>query len=133
MHMPSKDQILPGVNDWMDAGVLERLNATENPGSTRGTSRTAKSAATVQALAARLGRSEAEVAEKIPEDTLRRLKYPVIPVPQADGSTRYDRDIVHRDGRDGNMPNLAKDFSPERGGEPASDLPQRDAKGRFVK
>lgn len=117
----------------MDDSVLERLNATESPASTRGTSRTAKSAATVQGLAARLGRSEAEMAAKIPEDTLRRLKYPVIPVPQPDGSTRYDRDIVEREGVREQMADRSKDFSPERGGEPASDLPQRDAKGRFVK
>lgn len=131
--MPSKDQTPPGVNDWMEPSVLARLSETENPGSTPGTSRIAKSAATVQQLAARLGRSEADMAAQIPEDTLRRLKYPVIPVRQADGSTRYDRDIVEREGRRDQMPDRSKDFSPERGGEQAQDGPQRDAKGRFVK
>lgn len=131
--MPSKDPINLAANAWMESSDLERLREIASPGSTRGTSRTAKSAATVQGLAARLGRSEAEMASKIPEDTLRRLKYAVIPVPMPDGSTRYDRDIVEREGVREQMADRSKDFSPTRGGEPASDLPQRDAKGRFVK
>ena len=132
--MPSKDQILPRVNDWMKSSVLERLNATENPGSTTGTSRTAKSAAVVQALAARLGSDPEVMAAKIPADTLRRCKYPVIPVRQPDGSVRYDRDVIERDGKRDTTPNLSKDFSPETGGEkPEGPTPLRDARGRFVK
>ena len=73
------------------------------------------------------------MAAAIPEDTLRRCKYPVIAVPQPDGSTRYDRDIVERGGKRDATPNLAKDFSPERGGEAVPEGPQRDARGRFVK
>jgi hypothetical protein len=130
--MPSKDQILPGVNDWMPSDVLARLNATENPDSTPGTSRTAKNAAVVQGLAARLGRSAEAVAGSIPEDTLRRCKYPVVPVPQPDGSVRYDRDVVERGGKRDVVPNLGKDFSPERGGE-RPDAPARDARGRYTK
>ena len=132
--MPSKDQILPGVNDWMEPSVLERLDATENPGHRPGDSRTAKNAASVQALAARLGRDAEAVASSIPADTLRRCKYPVIPVRQADGSVRYDRDIIERDSKRDVTPNLGTDLSPARpvtGGEAPG--PQRDAKGRFVK
>lgn len=126
--MPSKDPINLEANAWMESSDLERLRETESPGSTRATSRTAKSAAHVQALAARLGRSESDLVAKIPEDTLRRLKYPVQSHTNPDGSVEYRRDpgIV-----EGVLSSHAKDFSPE--GDKRYDKPQRDARGRFVK
>jgi hypothetical protein len=126
--MPSKDPINLEANAWMESSDLERLRETASPGSTRATSPTVKSAAHVQALAARLGRSEADLVAKIPEDTLRRLKYPVQSHTNPDGSVTYERDrgIV-----EGAISSVGKDLSPA--GEKRYDAPTRDARGRFVK
>jgi hypothetical protein len=131
---PSTDTVNLEANQWLEPSVLERLSATVNQGSTRGTSRTAESAAHVQRLAMRLGRSEAELAAKIPADTLRRLKFIALAHENPDGSTTYTHDVVDRKATGtsgGQTPLLAKDTSEAHA--PRYDKPQRDSKGRFVK
>ena len=75
--MPSKDPINPDANRWLYRDAQGRLHETSaaEPGATA--SRTAQ-AAHVQALAASLGVDAEELARRIPEDTLRRLKFPVL-------------------------------------------------------
>ena len=127
---PSTDTVNLEANQWLPPSVLERLSATVNPGSTRATSRAAKSAGRVQSLAQRLGRSEAEVASKIPEDTLRRLKYPVLAHTNPDGSVTYTHDVIDR--KAGMQTPLGgKDLSPAH--EPRYDAPKRDGSGKFSK
>lgn len=85
--MPSKDtyhEERPETNAWLAReGSLPTFSTP--PGSfldslkERAASRTrTQNAAAVQALAARLGLDAEELAKKIPEDTLTRLKYPYI-------------------------------------------------------
>ena len=75
--MPSKDPINPDANRWLYRDAQGRLHETSaaEPGATA--SRIAQ-AAHVQALAASLGVDAEELARRIPSDTLRRLKFPVI-------------------------------------------------------
>lgn len=125
---PSTDTINPAANLWLRRDESGRLHEIGPADSTAATSRTAKNAAHVQALAARLGRDAEEMAAKIPEDTLRRLKYPVLAHTNEDGSVSYTRDpgIV-----EGVISTHSKDLSPEK--EKRFDGTTRDSRGRFVK
>lgn len=125
---PSTDPINLSANAWMESFDLERLSEIASPGSTRGTSRIARSAAHVQALAARLGKDAEELASRIPADTLRRLKYPVLAHENPDGSVSYTRDpgIV-----EGVISTVGKDFSPMA--DKKFDSAKRDSRGRYTK
>ena len=48
----------------------------------------------VRRLAMRLGKDPVKLAESFDPDTVRRTKYPVIEVPQDDGSVLYKRPVV---------------------------------------
>jgi len=51
-------------------------------------------AAPLVRLARRLDRSPEELARRIPKDTIRRLKYPVLEYPgDVPGSTRFEHDL----------------------------------------
>lgn len=50
--------------------------------------------ASVLRLAKRLGRSPDEIAQEIPDDTLRRTKYAVVEDPQKDGSILFKHNPV---------------------------------------
>ena len=94
----------------------------------------AKNAAHVQALAARLGVDAEELAEKIPEDTLRRLKYPMLQQPDGEGRTKFKHDIGIVNER---KPLLGIDRAHEAiekgsGGKGAQATPRR-TDGRFSK
>ena len=57
-------------------------------------------AAPVLRLARRLGRNPEELARRIPPDTLRRLKYPVMERPgEVPGTTVFEHDLGIEDGR----------------------------------
>jgi hypothetical protein len=85
--VPSKDtyhEERPETNEWL-ASEPSLPTFSTPPGSyldslkDRAASRTkTTNAAAVQALAARMGVDAEELAARIPEDTLRRLKYPYI-------------------------------------------------------
>lgn len=77
--------------------VNEGLRGSERPSETRPAARgatgspTALSAQLVR-LARRLGRPAEELAAQIPEDTLRRLKYPLLESMNEDGTRSYAHD-----------------------------------------
>lgn len=118
--MPSKDDFHeqhPEMNDWMQSGLIPVHSGSANTVSDRvkpseislvgrkpGTVRTVLSAV-VQRLARSEGISAEELAERIPDDTIRRTKYPVNERVLPDGSTLFEhpdgiiegvRGLVHR-------------------------------------
>lgn len=135
--MPSQDtfhQERPETNNALLAQLSpserERLNATAKAVSTRATSPAVKrgaQAARIQALAARLGEDAEELASRIPDDTLRRLKYPVLVQPQEDGTTQFKHDlgVIRGDTR---RSLLATDHIHEE-----TEKQARSERGRFVK
>lgn len=125
---PSTDPINLEANAWLPASDLEKLREIASPASTRGTSPTAKNAAHLQALAARLGKDPEEMAAKIPADTIRRLKNPVLAHTNDDGSVSYTRDLGITEGV---ISGYGKDISPEK--DKKFDGSTRDSRGRFVK
>jgi hypothetical protein len=82
---PSEDPIDPKAVAWMKP-KKERASSL------------ATMAAPLQRLSRRLGRSPEELARRIPPDTLRRLKYPVLEEPQPDGSTIFKHDLGIEEG-----------------------------------
>lgn len=87
--MPSKDRVNPTANAWLET-VPGRSSVQERPsGIASATSGPKPRSASLIRLAERLGTTEAFLLERYPEDTLRRMKYPVLEDPQDDGSIRY--------------------------------------------
>lgn len=96
--MPSEDPINPEANRWLYRDAKGKLHEITRQEPGRVASRTAQ-AAQVQALAARLGIPAEKLAETIPEETLRRLKFPVIETAEPDGTSSFRHDVgVIRDG-----------------------------------
>jgi hypothetical protein len=140
--MPSKDEFHeqnPKTNAWLEESAplsqRERTQPASSPGSSsaRGASPT-KQAARVQSLAATLGLDAEELAKRIPEDTLRRLKYPVLEQTDPEsGLTKFEHDLgVMRD----RQPLLAADRAHEAipkgaGGKGAGVAQPRDLSGKF--
>lgn len=141
--MPSQDKFheeRPETNSWLGSDPSIPKFATP-PGSSHA-SQTARArseaanAAVVQALAARLGLDAEELAKRIPADTLRRLKFPVMEQIDPDTGLRkfkHDLGIVS----DRGTPLLAIDRAHEaiekgmkgRG----AGVPQPRSNGRFSK
>jgi hypothetical protein len=91
---PSRDPINPKVNSWMSSDQGRRsATARAARGQTGSPTGQRAFSASVLRLAKKLGLKPEELAEKIPADTLRRLKYPVREKREADGSTVYERDL----------------------------------------
>lgn len=97
--MPSKDPINKQANAWMEREVLvssdrERPSETSSRGRGRIGTRTARRemSAQVLRLAKRLRANPDELAGKIPADTLRRTKYPVIEIENEDGTRTFKHD-----------------------------------------
>ena len=141
--MPSEDKFHaenPRTNRWLEESAASSQKPSTRPGSSpgsqsaRGASPT-KQAARIQALAATLGMDAEQLAARIPEDTLRRLKYPVLE--QTDPETglskfEHDRGIV----RDHRQPLLAPDRAHDAipkgvGGKGAGVAQPRDLSGKF--
>lgn len=93
--MPSKDPINPKANAWRSG--QERPSETTAPARGATGSLIALSAPLLR-LARRLGRKPEELAENIPPDTLRRLKYPVIETVEPDGTRSYRHDVQVSEG-----------------------------------
>lgn len=133
--MPSQDtfhQEQPETNRALFASLSaeERQRVIGKAVSTRGTSLRGKAAqaAHLQALAVRLGVDAEVLAEKIPEDTLNRLKYPMLEQEQEDGTRQYVHDVgIMRDAR---RSLLATDHSEERITQNAPAA--RDERGKFI-
>ncbi len=91
----------PETNAWMKPGIVsvhsgaastltvqERLSETSPAGRPLGIARTVMSGL-VQRLAIRLGKSPDELAALIPDDTIRRTKFPVTEILTADGGIEF--------------------------------------------
>lgn len=86
-------------NEWMkswDAPDVKRPDG-ERPGPTSERAPHVRSA-TVDRIARSLGKDPAEVAERYPTDTLRRLKYPVRVTTLPDGTRKYENVTVVAEG-----------------------------------
>ena len=93
--MPSKDPINEKANEWMSReGIITQGAAASAP---RTRKATRKMAAAVQRLAVRLGMDPDEVAARIPDDTLRRLGFPVIERRLPDGTREFEHDLGIKD------------------------------------
>jgi hypothetical protein len=98
--MPSKDPIKAETNVWMGEqapGIVQQGLAIASP---KPKKKDRPMAAQILRLAKRLGRDPDELAAELPEDTIRRLKYPVLEHVEKDGSRAFDHDIgIQVDGR----------------------------------
>lgn len=133
--MPSKDPINPDANRWLYRDAEGKLHEIASPGPGATASRTAQSAH-VQALAAKLSVPAEWLAERIPEDTLRRLKYPVIEQTDENGLSVFKHDIgIITDARTALLkPDRAYDAIEKGSGGRAASAPQpRTGSGRFSK
>lgn len=102
--MPSEDKYHeenPQTNEWLASDPSLPTFSTPPVSSrdienARAASRTSQ-AARVQQLAAKLGLDAEALAKRIPEDTLRRLKYPVVEQEDGEGRSvfKHDRGIVN--------------------------------------
>lgn len=99
--MPSEDKFHsdhPETNSWMvptheglasSSSVQVKLSATSPAGRPLGIKRIVMSAL-IQRLARSLGASSTDLAESIPDDTIRRTKYPVREKSMLDGTTLFE-------------------------------------------
>jgi hypothetical protein len=142
--MPSKDEFHeqnPTTNQWLGANAPSSQKAKTTRGSSRGSSATraastTKQAAHVQKLAATLGVDAEELAARIPEDTLRRLKYPVLEQTDPEsGLTVFEHDRgVMRDRQSLLAADRAHEAIPKgSGGRGAGVSQPRAASGKFTK
>lgn len=123
--MPSKDQMNEPAWAWLSDRAKQRVTALRDRKD--GTSRRAKSAAYVQDLARRLGSNADELAKRIPEDTLRRLKFPMLTHVNADGTRSFKHDL-------GIVEGAKSLLATDRGTDGAYDAPvPRDESGKFIR
>lgn len=146
--MPSEDTFHaenPQTNRWLDESATSSPSSATSRGSSRastsatGGSRTEHvSASLLQRLAASLGISEDDLQKRVPADTIRRLKFPVLE--QTDPETglsrfEHDRGVV----RDHRTPLLAPDRAHEaipkgtNGRGAGTSQGRSDVTGRFTK
>jgi hypothetical protein len=123
--MPSKDQMNEPAWRWLSDRARQRANVL---GAKRAAaSQIARSAAYVQELARRSGLDPEALAARIPADTLRRLKYPMIQQVNEDGTRSFEHDLGIQEGRKSLL-------ATDRGTDGAYDAPApRDESGRFIK
>lgn len=79
MSHPSEDPISEDANLWLRHEAAEKIRKRPMP-------------ARVQILARSTHVEASELAERIPEDTLRRLKYPMIEHSEPDGTSSFTHD-----------------------------------------
>lgn len=123
--MPSKDQMNESAWAWLSDRAKQRVTRLRER--TPGGMPIAKSAAYVQDLARRAKVDAEALAARIPQDTLRRLKYPMLQHVDEDGLRHFTHDLGIEEGR---RSLLATD----RGTDGVYDAPrERDENGRFIK
>lgn len=131
--MPSADRVDPKVNAWMEGrSDGSRPTAPTRLGSSRPSGKdraSALQAGIIQRLALVTGRDPNELAEQIPEDTLRRLKFPVTTQVSSDGSLTFKEPITVIEG--GRKSLMAADRA--EGGGVKAGQPRDEATGRFIK
>ena len=96
--MPSKDPINTAANLWRSDQGKQPATTSRVPGATVSPTGRRVLSGPLLRLAKRLGKAPEELAETIPEDTLRRLKYPVIETVEPDGTHRYTHDVQVSEG-----------------------------------
>lgn len=101
--MPSKDTHHaenPQANEWMSRESVESSSSTPKT-SLAASPVSAKRVMSAQILrlADRLGRDAETLAKKMPADTVRRTKYPVIEIVNPDGTRSYKHDPGIEEGR----------------------------------
>lgn len=122
--MPSKDQMNPSAWEWLSDRAKQRVTALRVRKAA--TSRLAKSAAYVQDLARRSGLDPEALASRVPEDTLRRLKNPMLTRVNEDGTRSYEHDL-------GIVEGARSLLATDRGTDGEYAAPrERDSAGRFV-
>jgi hypothetical protein len=123
--MPSKDQMNDPAWAWLSERAKRRVTALR--AKKAGTSRIAKSAAYVQELARRSGLDPEALAERIPADTLRRLKFPMLVTVNDDGTRRFEHDL-------GIVQGVKSLLATDRGTDGAKAAPRlRDESGKFIR
>lgn len=144
--MPSKDEFHeenPQTNRWLDESEDLSPKSATTPASSPGSPSASvvshtEQAAKIQQLAATLGLDAEELAKRIPEDTLRRLKFPAMEQtdPETGLSTfKHDVGIV----RDYRTPLVAPDRAHEaipkgsNGRGAGTGTGRSDITGRFTK
>jgi hypothetical protein len=93
--MPSKDPINAKANAWLEEEGLVLASKPSAP--TKARPRREMSPQILR-LARRLDADPDELAKKIPADTLRRTKYPVIEIVNADGTRTFKHDLGINEG-----------------------------------
>lgn len=88
--MPSKDPINEKANEWMRREGIEQGAAANVP---RPRKAVRRMAGQVLRLAMRLGQDPDTIAEKIPDDTMRRLQFPVKESVTPDGKRVFEHDL----------------------------------------
>ena len=142
--MPSKDTFHeenPRTNRWLGENAPSSQKPATPRGSSLGSSTArggspTKQAARVQALAATLGMDAEQLAARIPEDTLRRLKYPVLEhVDPETGLPKFEHDRgIIRDRQPLLAPDRAHEAIPKGERGRGAGVPQpRDLGGKFTK
>ena len=122
--MPSKDPMNEKAWSWLGAGA--KLRVTAKAARSRARRQIARSAAYVQDLARRSGSDPEVLAERIPEDTLRRLKYPMHVHVNEDGTRSFEHDL-------GIVEGAKSLLSVDRGTDGEYAAPrERDESGRFI-
>lgn len=142
--MPSEDTFHaenPQTNRWLEESGDSQPSRKTSTGSSRASASgrapsPTKQAAHLQKLAATLGVDAEELAKRVPEDTLRRLKYPMLE--QVDPETglsqfKHDRGIM----RDRPQPLVATDRAhteiPKGSKGYGAGMSPRGADGRYSK
>jgi hypothetical protein len=142
--MPSEDKFheeRPETNRWLEETGASGSIAPTSPAFSRAItsakdSSATKQAAQVQRIARALGRDAEELAKKIPEDTLRRLKYPLLEHKDETGRLMFKHDVgVVRDGRQALTATDRAHGGIEKGssGRGAGTPQPRSGDGRFTK
>lgn len=93
--MPSRDRIDPDANSWMDDEGIAPVDRSQP---VRKKTRRDQSAIILR-LANRMGIDAEALAARIPPDTLRRSKYPVIEIQNEDGTVTFKHDLGIEEGR----------------------------------
>ncbi len=127
--MPSEDPINEVANQWWYRDAEGQIHEIAAEGDNEVPSRPTENAARVQQLAAVLGFDSEQMAKRIPEDTLRRLKFPLVEQRQPDGTVafQHDKGITNEV-----QPLIATDRAHEPI-PPGSNPQPRDASGKFTK
>lgn len=97
--MAGEDKLNPQANAWMEGENLEVQHglAAALP---KPAKKERSMAAQLMRLARRLGLDPDELATRIPADTIRRLKYPVLEQRDRGGTRSFDHDLgIKTDGR----------------------------------